>query len=161
MCRLISVILILFLYSMAQANARPVDNFGRNLRAHEGRRLGHTIKKHVAKRYTWLRGRCKRDRIIRNKGVASSYRTLSDAEDIIYHLVMDNRNEIQRYLDGSLSSLGVPLVIEDKESWIDRPLGYGRGIDCALLGKTRVIRFGRIPVRLKLDQYSFMSITRG
>ena len=141
-------------------NARSIDDYGRNLQSHENLG-GHTKARHVSKSYTWLRNRCKSQRYL---ATASSFTSLRNAESILADMVKDNRSLIQNYASGRSST----NEMNEKERWWERPWGYGRAINCKLVGKKRTfyIRnprkpWKKIPITVELDKMSYMPTAKG
>jgi hypothetical protein len=130
-------------------SALPVDEHGRTLLEHEAQG-GHTIKRHVAKSLSWLRNRCRTDRAVK-RSYATSYSDRADAEDIISDMIKDNRGKVNAFIKYSRST----SVIHANESLFERPFGYGNGINCRKVGKTKKISFvfrGRpFPFNIPLD----------
>lgn len=130
------------LFISISVNALPVDEHGRTLLNHEAQG-GHTIRRHVSKSLTWLRNRCRTDRSVK-RSYATSYYYRGEAEDIIADMIKDNRSKVNVFINGFKKR----ETLLEKESWWERPWGYGHGIDCRKVGKTKkvTIRFRGRPI---------------
>lgn len=107
--------------------AQPVDDYGRDLNAHE-RLGGHTVAKHVGKGYQYLRNRCSSERGARKM---TSYRSKSQAEGVIADMIKDNKSRIDNFNSGKIN------IYEQNGWWYDYWYGYGYGINCTKLNKTK------------------------
>jgi len=144
---------------LSNINAMPIDEFGRSIYGHE-RDGGHTVKRHIGKSFTELRGRCNGRKI--NK-FFTSYRYSRDAEATLYAMInLNDRNRAQVDNFQRNRGNGVRRNIQGSmqrgySMWKKWWSGKGKGIDCRHLNEISKHRTWYGATRYtKKDEYNYL-----